>query len=129
MLQLIYISSPAGVVDTAEVLRISRHNNLRDDVTGLLYADDKRFLQVLEGPEDKIEAAYERIARDPRHRAAVVLSRRTVAGREFGAWQMAERRAGEGGDIFIARVDALLKNASPNARATFDGLVRLRNAA
>lgn len=129
MLQLIYISSPVGVVGTAEILRVSRVNNMRGDITGLLYADGKRFLQALEGPAEAVEATYARIARDPRHRGVVVLSRREVAVREFGPWQMAERLPGEGGEAFIARVDALISDASPNARATFDGLVRLRNAA
>lgn len=129
MLQLIYISSAAGLVDTADIMRVSRRNNGRDGITGLLYASGRRFLQALEGPDALVDAAYARIARDPRHRAAVVLSRRMIETREFGAWQMAEPRPGEEADTFIARVDALIAGASPNVRATFDGLIRLRRAA
>ena len=78
MLQLVYISSAVGKPDVGAILAVSRRNNARDDVTGLLYADGVRFLQALEGPADKVEAAFARIGADPRHRAVVVLSRRTV---------------------------------------------------
>ena len=129
MLQLVYISTATSVATTADILTISRRNNERDDITGLLYADGKRFLQVLEGPEAAVEAAFARIGADPRHRAVVRLSRRRCAAREFGAWRMAERLPDEGGAAFVERVDALIAGASANVRATFDGLVRLRQAA
>ena len=129
MLQLVYISSAVAAPDTAPILAVSRHNNMRDDITGLLYADGKRFLQVLEGPAEAVETTYARIAADPRHRAVVQLSRRTVAAREFGQWRMAERLPDELGASFVARVEALIAGAAPDVRATFDGLVRLRHAA
>lgn len=129
MLQLIYISSAVGAPVTSDILAVSCRNNGRDDVTGLLYADGKRFLQALEGPDAAVETAYARIARDPRHRAVVILSRRVIERREFGQWGMAERRPGEDGNAFVARVHALIAGLAPNARATFDGLVRLRHAA
>lgn len=129
MLQLIYISSAVGAPVMADILSVSCRNNARDDVSGLLYTDGRRFLQALEGPEAAVEAAYARISADPRHRAVVILSRRTVDTREFGQWQMAERRPGEAGESFVARVDRLIAGAAPNARATFEGLVRVRHAA
>ncbi len=129
MLQLVYISSVTGAPDDAAILHASRRNNRRDDVTGLLYADRRRFLQALEGPAAKVEAAFERIRRDPRHRAVVVLSRREIDTREFGPWDMAARSPGEEGDAFFARVEALVARADANVRATFDGLARLRRAA
>ncbi len=129
MLQLVYISSAKGAVETGPILVGSRRNNGRDSITGLLYADGRRFLQALEGPADKVEAALERIQLDPRHRALVVLSRRTVNAREFGAWEMAARVPGEDGEQFLGRVDALIASADANIRATFQGLARIRRAA
>ncbi|MEE2915447.1 MAG: BLUF domain-containing protein, partial [Pseudomonadota bacterium] len=67
--QLVYISSAIGRVDGDAVLAVSRRNNARDGITGLLYADGRRFLQVLEGERAAVERAYQRIAADPRHRA------------------------------------------------------------
>jgi hypothetical protein len=132
MLQLVYVSSVspgAGKVDPAAILAVSQANNQRDDITGLLYSDGHRFLQALEGPADKVEAAFARIQGDLRHRAVVVLSRRTVDMREFGDWAMAHRQGGADGDAFVARVADLAANASPNVRATFEGFAQARRAA
>lgn len=131
MLQLVYISS-AGVRGTDgldAILATSRRNNARDGITGLLYADGVRFLQALEGEEAVVEAAFERIRADPRHRAVVVLSRRAVASREFGPWDMAARGHDAEGDAFVARIERLVANAAPAVRGTFAGLVSVRRAA
>jgi hypothetical protein len=132
MLQLVYVSSVSqktGNVDPAAILAVSRANNSRDDITGLLYSDGARFLQALEGPEDKVEAAFTRIKRDERHRAVVVLSRREIDSREFGEWAMAHRLPGGDADRFIERVSDLAANAAPNVRATFEGFAKVRRAA
>lgn len=131
MLQLVYISSasPAGQIDVAPILQASRRNNVRDGLSGLLYADGRRFLQVLEGEPDAVETAFARISADSRHRAVVVLSRRDIAAREFGDWAMAHRAPGDDADAFIARVDALSATASPDVQATFASFARLRRAA
>ncbi len=132
MLQLVYVSSvtpSAGHVDPATILAASRANNSRDAITGLLYSDGARFLQALEGPDDKVEAAFERIRQDARHRAIVILSRRTIEKREFGEWAMAHRTSGIDADRFIESVSALAANAAPNVRATFEGFAKVRRAA
>jgi len=129
MLQLVYISSVTRDADLASILAVSRINNRRDGITGLLYSDGVRFLQALEGPTLAVETAYARISRDPRHNALVILSRREVTAREFGEWAMAERRVGEEADHFCARVDRLLGGTGRNVRATFDSFIKLRCAA
>jgi hypothetical protein len=126
MLQLVYISTATKGASCADILRTSRRNNGRDSITGLLYADGVRFMQALEGPADAVEAAYQRIKADPRHRAPVILSRRDVDAREFGDWEMAERRPGQGGDAFVSRVDSLIAKASPSVRATFTGFMDVK---
>lgn len=73
MLQLIYVSTinpKAGGVDPAPILVASRRNNGRDRITGMLYSDGQRFMQVLEGPDYKVEETFKRISRDARHRAS-----------------------------------------------------------
>ena len=129
MLQLVYISTAVDKPDTATILRTSRRNNARDGLTGLLYSDGVRFMQALEGPADKVEAAYARIKSDPRHRAAVVLSRREVNEREFGPWEMAARAPGEESQAFLERVTTLTAGAHVNTQATFDSFARIRRAA
>jgi len=130
--QLLYISSSTPghtPADLPRILEQSRHNNAIDGITGLLWSDGRRFLQVLEGPDESVTAAFSRIGADPRHRAIVVLSDRTVTEREFGGWGMALRNAGEGAPEFDQRVRALLSEASPQVAGTFLGLIEARSAA
>lgn len=131
MLQLVYVSSatPGSPINAEALLAISRRNNSRDGITGLLFSDGVRFLQALEGPADKVEATYARIKANPYHRAIVQLSRREIQVREFGDWAMAHQIPGGDADRFIERVRALTANASPNVRATFEGFVQVRRAA
>ncbi|KTT76264.1 BLUF domain-containing protein [Sphingomonas endophytica] len=130
MLQIVYISSAVGSVDTAPILDTSRRNNARDGVTGLLYADGRRFLQALEGEPHMVEAAFARIIGDPRHRAIVMLSQREVETREFGAWAMAERAPAEADEAaLMARIASLIAGAEPAVKATFESFARLRRAA
>ena len=134
MLQLAYISTSRRPVDQAlldEVLAVSRRNNERCGVTGLLVSGGKRFLQVLEGPDQAVLATYARIQNDPRHFAFVVLSTRAVDERAFGAWSMANHRgaaAAEGALVDV--VEALTANIEdPNLRAQFSGFARLHDRA
>lgn len=132
MRQIVYISTAASDVGPAglrEILAASQANNRRDGITGLLYSDGKRFLQAIEGDEPHLSRTLERIRDDRRHRAIVILSDRVIAKPEFGSWSMAERRPGEGAEAFLAQVSALVAGASPNIRATFEGLASVRNAA
>ena len=129
MLQLVYISSAKDKPDVAAILATSRRNNARDSITGLLYADGVRFLQALEGPEDTVEASFARIQQDGRHRAVVVLSRRSVEGREFGNWQMAHRSPSADGGAFMDQVAPLIARTTPSIRATFDGFMRINRHA
>ncbi|PCD03147.1 activator of photopigment and puc with BLUF domain protein [Sphingomonas spermidinifaciens] len=131
MFQLVYVSSVAAgqPIDIDAILSISRRNNRIAGLTGMLYADARRFLQVLEGEEVDVIATFERIKADPRHRAVVVLSRRHIAAREFGAWEMAHAAPGHDADALLARVEALSAGASPTVRATFAGFVEARRAA
>ena len=131
MLQLVYVSSVtrSEVIAPGPILTASRRNNQRDGITGLLYSDDARFLQVLEGPEDKVEQTFARIQTDPRHRALVILSRRTIDAREFGDWEMAHYAPGSDADAFIERIARLAANASSDVRATFEGFAKVRRAA
>ncbi|MBA4761425.1 BLUF domain-containing protein [Sphingomonas sp.] len=131
MLQIMYISSAAhcAPIDVAQILTVSRRNNARDGVTGFLYADGRRFLQVLEGPAEAVERAFVRIGADPRHRAVVTLSRREIEAREFGEWAMAHRMSGGDTDALMAQIAERLEAASPNVRATFESFAKIRRAA
>ena len=89
--QLVYISTMRGAASPEmyqQILATSRRNNGRDGITGLLVAGGNRFLQLLEGPTDKVRETYARIRDDERHFATVVLSARTVERRYCPDWTM-----------------------------------------
>jgi len=132
MLQLIYISTAAASmrdVEQTQILAASRRNNARDEITGLLFFNGRRFLQALEGPVAAVERAIARIKADDRHSGIVTLSRREVDVREFGDWAMAALGTGEAAaQAAIDRVDTLTAEASPNVRAHFTSFARLQPA-
>ncbi len=74
--------------DILAILAKSRRNNARDDVTGGLLFSTGCFAQVLEGPVDAVEAAFERIQCDERHAEVTVLRAGPVAARDFPDWSM-----------------------------------------
>ncbi|MDQ0249595.1 hypothetical protein J2W22_001642 [Sphingomonas kyeonggiensis] len=131
MLQLLYISSARKneVIDLDQLLAQAQRNNARDEITGLLYTDGRRFLQALEGPKTAVEDVFLRIIADPRHHALVLLSRRETTRREFGEWSMARRSFQETQDQFGGRIAALCRDTDPSIRGTFAGLVDVRDAA
>lgn len=135
MLQLVYISTSRAPIDAntlESILAISRRRNAADEITGLLLAGGRRFLQALEGPQHKVLGTYARITADPRHFAIVELNRRTVDASEFGEWAMAYRQGGE------ADADAAMREAvssltaqlpDPDVRALFTGFAELHTKA
>jgi hypothetical protein len=91
LIQLIYSSVPTIPIGTREMIDIlepSQQRNRGDGITGLLAFSGQAFLQLLEGDEAKVSAAFRRIAGDPRHRDVHVLGRLPVAARAFADWDM-----------------------------------------
>lgn len=70
------------------ILAVSRTNNARDNITGALMFNAGCFAQVLEGPLDSVEAAFERIQQDERHGEVSLLALEPIAGRTFPNWAM-----------------------------------------
>ncbi|SHL44432.1 Sensors of blue-light using FAD [Roseovarius litoreus] len=90
LIQFVYASRPFGF-DTAilsNILLDARRLNDRDNITGALIARSDLYLQLLEGPRDKVEAAYERIRRDDRHVEVTPLLTRSIEKRLFPGWAM-----------------------------------------
>lgn len=90
MIQLIYASRPFGFDEgtLAAILVVARRCNERDGITGALICRGDLYLQLLEGPQYPVEAAYLAIKRDRRHVDVRLLSRRTVTERLFPDWAM-----------------------------------------
>ena len=90
MIQLIYASQPFGFDEAMlnGILSDARRCNARDDITGALICRADVYLQLLEGPEAAVDAAFARIGHDDRHGEVVRLSRQTVEDRLFPGWSM-----------------------------------------
>ncbi|PSJ40409.1 BLUF domain-containing protein [Allosphingosinicella deserti] len=130
MLQIVYISTAQpgfAQSDLREVLEASRRNNAAVDVTGLLVAGGRRFLQVLEGPEAAVEATLARIKADPRHRALVNLSSKQVDARQFGDWSMGFELGGVpgAGDLNAVVANLVAKLSDRNLAAQFLGFAEI----
>lgn len=90
ILQLTYASRPFGYNEAilAGILLDARRCNERDGITGALICRQDLFLQLLEGPAEAVDAAYQRIARDDRHIEVRRLTRRVTDMRLFPGWAM-----------------------------------------
>ena len=130
MLQIVYISTarrPFTEAELQSVLAVSRRNNQAADITGLLISGGRRFLQALEGPEEAVAAAFERIKADPRHFAVVSLSMKQIETREFGRWAMGFEAGGAGkGEDLKGIVKGLIAPLQDkNLRAQFIGFAEV----
>ncbi len=90
LIQLIYSSQPFGYDGAmlSGILLDARRCNARDGITGALVCRHDIYLQLLEGPQAAVEAAFARIGRDDRHLGIRRHSSGPVAQRTFGDWAM-----------------------------------------
>jgi hypothetical protein len=90
LVQLTYASRPFGFDEAVlgTILLDARRCNTRDGITGTLIVRQDLFLQLLEGPADAVDAAYQRISRDDRHINVRRLTRRDISERLFPDWAM-----------------------------------------
>ncbi len=91
MFFLLYASSAPRKFSVAELdhlLSLSRRNNRRVGILGMLLYADGNFIQYIEGLEDHVRTLYARIGEDTRHRNLMVLAEGETAGRLFSDWSM-----------------------------------------
>ncbi|WP_298863599.1 BLUF domain-containing protein [uncultured Sulfitobacter sp.] len=87
---MIYSSQPFGydVSLLSGILLDARKHNIRDGITGALICRHDIYLQMLEGPADKVNDAIARIGRDDRHVDMKILLSEQSDSRLFGDWAM-----------------------------------------
>jgi hypothetical protein len=91
LVRLIYVSVMTEACDTEaleNILKISRINNQKNGITGVLCYDPTYFLQSLEGPRESINTLYTNISRDTRHQYLTLLEYADIETRLFGDWSM-----------------------------------------
>jgi hypothetical protein len=94
-IQLIYTSIAAHNFtdeELDELLATSSSNNAIKKVTGMLLYGNGKFMQVLEGEADVVDAFLQKIVADRRHTKLNVLVRTPIKQRDFHSWSMGFRR-------------------------------------
>lgn len=90
LMQLIYVSRPfgfeGGTLD--DILLSARRHNAANGVTGALICRNDVFLQMLEGPREKVTETFARILRDDRHIEVSLLWCGDAPFRSFPEWSM-----------------------------------------
>lgn len=136
MLQMLYVSGASTQMTDAgieEILTVSRRNNLRDGITGMLLWADGVFIQILEGEPGAVRTLYRRIQADDRHRNLMLVLEQGADKRLFSQWSMgfkqldaerasdkklfqisrtalADRIAGDDGGLFLETVLAFSRD-------------------
>lgn len=88
---LIYISTAKKLLDDNEltdILKVSREKNDKNELTGLLLYSEGTFIQFLEGAADKLNATYDTIVNDERHKNIIKLIQEPAQERCFLDWTM-----------------------------------------
>ncbi|MFV3407052.1 BLUF domain-containing protein [Bdellovibrio bacteriovorus] len=105
---LVYFSKAAedlSYTDIREILEVSRRNNARLGITGLLIFRDGYFVQLLEGDEAPVRDVLTAIRDDDRNYSVKVLIEAIGAERLFPDWSMAFHD----GDITTASSEHLVE--------------------
>ena len=74
--------------DFTDILSTARRENLKRDITGMLFYDQGKFIQILEGEQEQLTSLMEKISHDPRHKNIEVLIDTSVSQRELENWNM-----------------------------------------
>ena len=88
LVSLTYTSEMNVSTDFLDILEVSRVNNARDGITGVLLFCNNNVVQCLEGSREAVNKAYARIIRDKRHQNPLLVDYRVLSTRLFPAWSM-----------------------------------------
>ncbi len=70
------------------ILNQSRKNNKNRNLVGALYYGNGCFFQCLEGQKTDIDALYQILLQDPRHKNLEILSSQAIEKIGFSSWEM-----------------------------------------
>jgi len=108
LLQIVYSSrsllggaTAALSAGISDILRVSRHKNACENITGALFFNGRAFTQALEGPPLAVARLYANILKDKRHTDICLLRHEAIAKRCFEGWAMAFVEGDGGGGFAI----------------------------
>jgi len=88
LVSLIYTSEMNVDTDFLDILQVSRANNERDGITGILLFCNNNVVQCLEGSRETVSKTYARIVKDKRHSNPLLVDYRMLSTRSFSKWSM-----------------------------------------
>jgi len=93
MHMIAYTSHYSGSIKDIEstltaIVKTAKHNNPEQGITGVLFFDRDRFVQVIEGEKAALDALLARIKEDPRHDHIDIIFNVEKEDREFADWNM-----------------------------------------
>jgi hypothetical protein len=91
LIELTYVSEPAQAMSFLGLMRLLYHshsNNQALGITGVLIYENDRFGQVIQGKEEQIDALWDRIQKDQRHKHVRLIDRKSISERTFSKWTM-----------------------------------------
>jgi hypothetical protein len=91
LVSLVYVSfasHPLSDDDLRNILAKAREKNKKLDITGMLLYRDGFFIQALEGEKEAVDALFEVISRDERHRNVLLVYETEIEERTFQTWAM-----------------------------------------
>jgi hypothetical protein len=91
LIELTYVSQPAQAMSFLGLMRLLYHsysNNQALGITGVLIYENDRFGQVIQGKVDQIDALWNRIQKDQRHKNVRLIDRKPISERTFSKWTM-----------------------------------------
>ena len=91
LIELTYVSEPAQNMSFLGLMRLLYHsysNNKALGITGALIYENNQFGQVIEGFEKDIEALWQKILKDARHKNVRLIEAKPISERSFSKWTM-----------------------------------------
>ncbi len=91
MIELLYHSEAGIAFDDKlieSILTTARDRNAKEDITGMLFFDGETFIQILEGPEERVDRVFASICQDNRHCKIGHIYRGQIFERSFADWRM-----------------------------------------
>ena len=77
-----------------ELLVRARQRNAQSNITGVLFFNGRKFLQLLEGSQEEVDQLFSVIREDARHCQVTVFHTGEIAERAFADWAMAYETVG-----------------------------------
>ena len=88
-----YISSYTGrretlVEDLTDICEKSKSNNPKNNITGVMFYHNRRFMQLIEGDKKDLDRLMAKLHKDPRHCQIMKIVDTPVSERGFASWNM-----------------------------------------